>query len=71
MRSVSAPAILRMESNMAPEIESLVAKTTNREALARLFDRIAETIGAPLEFKCGDDPTEEEQETIEEVGEDG
>lgn len=49
---------------MTTEIEDLVSNSKNRDGLARLFDRIAETIAAPLEFKRGGEPTEE-------VGDDG
>ena len=45
---------------MTTEIENLVAEAVDRENLARLFDRVAEILAAPLEFKRGGEASVEE-----------
>lgn len=56
---------------MSEEIKSLIENTKDRDGLARLFDRIAETIGAPLEFKRDNEPPEPVHKDAEAYGDAG
>ena len=56
--------------NMKTEIEFLLAKVKNPEAIAVLFDRVAEKLAPVLKFKRDDAATEDELKA-EEVGGDG
>ena len=56
---------------MTTEIESLVANSKDRGALARLFEYAAERLGEPLEFKRDESPEEAREKADEKGGADG
>lgn len=61
----------RKVSTMTPEIKKLVENSKAPEAIARLFDRIAERLGEPLEFKRDESPEEAREKADEKGGADG